>query len=198
LADGRVLLQAIGTRAEIELCCVGCGSIYTARKDRKRPVCAGCQAFWDLSRNRWAQRTLMYVECKNELCDNLMAQRYRGDTLRIDNVYCSPYCRKLQGKRDHYRRTVASRTQGSQPKRRKRERVDNLAIAFKHGYRCHLCRRLIDVSLPHTHKRALQIDHLIPVSAGGTDAPENMAPSHAICNQKRSAYGPAQLQVDHG
>lgn len=197
LADGSTTLQDYGARAVLERVCAGCGLVYLTRKSKKLSLCDRCRPFWDPARERWAQRRVMYVECKTENCDNLMVQRFRGDGHRPDNVYCSPYCAKIQGKRDHHRRTVQARTVGGK-RGKQRRRDDNLAVAFRHGYRCHLCGKLIDVSLPHTDKRALQIDHLIPVSAGGTDARANLAPSHAACNRTRSAYGPAQLQIDHG
>jgi 5-methylcytosine-specific restriction endonuclease McrA len=196
-ADGLVSLQWCGARELVVKRCTGCDVDFNAPRGNTTPVCPDCMAYWDKTRASWFQRRVMYVECKNEKCDNLMAQRFRGEGHKPDNVYCSAYCAKLQGKRDHNRRTAAARGSGGQ-RRKRRKREDNLAIAFKHGYRCHLCGQLIDVSLPSNHKRALQIDHLIPVSDGGTDARENLAPAHAVCNQKRSAYGPAQLQIDHG
>lgn len=65
------------------------------------------------------------------------------------------------------------------------------------GERCHICGRPIDLTLPQTFvdpadgktKRApwsLECDELVPVSLGGSPFdPENVAPAHRSCNQRR-------------
>jgi 5-methylcytosine-specific restriction endonuclease McrA len=34
-------------------------------------------------------------------------------------------------------------------------------------------------------KTSLQVDHVIPISKGGSDTLENVRPSHAICNMQK-------------
>lgn len=64
------------------------------------------------------------------------------------------------------------------------------------GLPCHLCGNQIDYSLttyvdPKDGKRkrhplSFELDELVPVSKGGNPLdPNNVAPAHRICNQKR-------------
>ena len=47
---------------------------------------------------------------------------------------------------------------------------------------CAYCGQPIDLTLPGTHPDGPTVDHLIPVSRGGTDTPSNLAPMHQRCN----------------
>lgn len=68
-------------------------------------------------------------------------------------------------------------------------------IGERDGWRCHLCRRSVDPTLPGTHQRGPTIDHLVPVADGGMDEPENVALAHRGCNVKRRDKGIAQLRL---
>jgi hypothetical protein len=55
------------------------------------------------------------------------------------------------------------------------------------GTNCHLCGEPIDLSAPRaTHtlgwERGLQLDHVLQISAGGSDTLDNVKPSHGKCN----------------
>jgi 5-methylcytosine-specific restriction endonuclease McrA len=49
------------------------------------------------------------------------------------------------------------------------------------------------MELTSPHPRSPTVDHLIPVSEGGTDAPENLRLAHRTCNTKRGTRGTVQL-----
>ena len=68
-------------------------------------------------------------------------------------------------------------------------------IAERDGWRCHLCGKKVP-DRPH-EGRPLdgEIDHLVPVSAGGVDDPSNVALAHRRCNLARGARGAAQLRL---
>lgn len=56
-----------------------------------------------------------------------------------------------------------------------------------YGSNCHICNEPIDLEAPRSTKKegwkkGLHIDHLIPLSRGGTNLLENVRPSHGICN----------------
>ena len=55
------------------------------------------------------------------------------------------------------------------------------------GTDCHNCGEAIDLNAPRTTRfkgweRGLQLDHVIPLSKGGSDLIENVKPSHCLCN----------------
>lgn len=66
-------------------------------------------------------------------------------------------------------------------------------LGERDGWRCHLCQRKVDPNLRAPHPRSRSFDHLIPVSRGGTDAPENLRLAHLRCNVSRGNRGTVQL-----
>jgi len=66
-----------------------------------------------------------------------------------------------------------------------RDEVINL-----YGTDCHICNLPIDLSAERRTGRkgwelGLQLDHVIPIVAGGPDALENVRPSHGMCNIRK-------------
>jgi 5-methylcytosine-specific restriction endonuclease McrA len=61
-----------------------------------------------------------------------------------------------------------------------------------YGYQCHICNLEIDLNAPRRQGNdgwefGLHIDHLIPLSLGGSDTLENVRPAHGVCNLKKGA-----------
>lgn len=97
--------------------------------------------------------------------------------------YCSLECTKKAGR--HTRRL---RKYGSG-----REPYCNEDIYTRDGWRCHLCGRKVKRTNDYTRPLSPTVDHLIPLSRGGLDAPSNLACAHRLCNSVRSDIGAAQL-----
>lgn len=60
-------------------------------------------------------------------------------------------------------------------------------VLEKFGCVCYLCEQPIDLTLPRKigvegWEYGLHLDHILPVSRGGQDTLDNVAPTHAICN----------------
>lgn len=73
--------------------------------------------------------------------------------------------------------------------------VTVVELAEMHGAKCHICKRKIDMTLPGLHRMGPTVDHLVPVSQGGTNDTLNLALAHRECNTRRSNRGPAQLRL---
>jgi 5-methylcytosine-specific restriction endonuclease McrA len=56
--------------------------------------------------------------------------------------------------------------------------VDYVAIVYKFGLNCHLCRQPIAWS-------DLEFDHVIPLSKGGSHTQSNIKPAHRTCNRRK-------------
>lgn len=74
--------------------------------------------------------------------------------------------------------------------RRKRGKIPR-AIAIpmlveRDGGDCSLCAGPLDFSIAWPDPRSVSIDHVYPVSLGGTNAPENLALAHFSCNLRKS------------
>lgn len=102
---------------------------------------------------------------------------------------CSPEC-TLEAKRERYRRKNRARRL-----KRKPGTYTLHQIAERDGKRCHLCGRKVDMRLSGMRPDGPSIDHLIPLSAGGGDTPENVALAHRQCNVDRNVGGEVQLRL---
>src|SRR5690606_9978743 len=59
-----------------------------------------------------------------------------------------------------------------------REPYTTQEIAERDGFRCWLCGRKVDMSLPYPHPRSASIDHVVPLSKGGDDTRANVRLAH--------------------
>jgi len=66
------------------------------------------------------------------------------------------------------------------------ETVTRAAIYERDGWTCMLCGDPIDRNRTYPDLMSASLDHLVPVSTGGTNAAENLQASHLICNLKAS------------
>ena len=60
-----------------------------------------------------------------------------------------------------------------------------------YGTNCHICLKEIDMTAPRSTRfkgweQGLHLDHVIPISRGGTHTLDNVKPSHGICNTKKN------------
>lgn len=60
------------------------------------------------------------------------------------------------------------------------------------GTACHICGEEVDLDAPRRMgrvgwERGLHLDHVVPLVAGGADAPKNVKPAHGRCNVDKSA-----------
>lgn len=103
------------------------------------------------------------------------------------NLRCGP-CRQ------------AARLATSQRKNLRRRTVGSLVMSIaelgaRDRWRCHLCRRPVASALSYPDPMSASRDHLLPVAAGGTNDPANLALAHWICNVKRGVRGTIQLRL---
>lgn len=84
------------------------------------------------------------------------------------------------------------RRRGGKPRKRKLTLVD---LGDRDGWRCHLCRKRVDKRLKWPNAMCATQDHLIPISDGGDDEPENIALAHYRCNSRRGTGGVVQLAL---
>lgn len=83
-----------------------------------------------------------------------------------------------------------------QSRRSRARRVAALVVPYRggeiferDGWWCQLCERPIDPRQPRNHPWSRSLDHILPLTLGGDDAPWNVWPAHLRCNiQKRARY----------
>lgn len=60
-----------------------------------------------------------------------------------------------------------------------------MEISIRDEWTCHLCGEQVDETLPRLAAKGASLDHVIPLSKGGTDDPENLKLAHFICNVRK-------------
>lgn len=59
-------------------------------------------------------------------------------------------------------------------------------VKATHGPDCHICNMPIDFSLEWPHPQSKSLDHVRPLSKGGTHELANVKLAHLTCNQRKS------------
>lgn len=116
--------------------------------------------------------------------------------------------------RKHYRRANREmileqerRNRQSNPERerekcrRRRARLLNALVATvdlqeiwtRDDGQCQICSIAIDATLKWPHRLSLTIDHLMPLSRGGTHEPANVRLAHSVCNSRKGDRLPEEL-----
>ena len=84
----------------------------------------------------------------------------------------------------------------SQKRRGCGEPVALSTVIAARGERCHICRRKVNLALSGRHPMGPTIDHILPVSMGGTNDLANLNLAHRRCNISRGNRGPAQMILE--
>lgn len=99
----------------------------------------------------------------------------------------------LKGVRKKYFRTEKGKAalKKSSQKRRARKKgsitkdFSNKDIFERDNYVCSICALPIDKSLTHPNPNSITLEHILPLSKGGSHSPENVTCAHWICNIRR-------------
>lgn len=136
-----------------------------------------------------AQEHLIKNEC---FCTNC-GERFMGDNRRA-NKFCSRKCfyEFIGAKPSELGSESSGRYSGiSHIKRAKKhgvayEYIKPIDIYKRDNFKCGICNGDIDMNLPHPHPMSASIDHIIPISVGGTHTWDNVQSAHLTCNIKKS------------
>ena len=120
------------------------------------------------------QRPIHQRNCKG--CADAFA------TKRKEQLYCSIECRKWM--RDQMKRETA-RLRGESKWSAANRPTWKAKIFYKNDGQCQLCHSPIDLRLKSPDPMSFSIDHIVPVSLGGTHTQATLQSSHLLCNSKR-------------
>lgn len=163
--------------------CITCREWFLARYGRTLCNNDSCT----VSTYGWTPRgTLVESTCR--VCD----RTFQYITKTRPPLACSPACRKEAGS-DSRRRSKATRRKRENYQRRHYRRSD---IFNRDGWRCQICKRKTRPKAQVPHLLAPTIDHIVPLSRGGADTPENVQTAHFKCNsRKRNGAANDQLRL---
>lgn len=188
------------TRTTYDRVCTFCGGTYQTHT-RDARYCSATHALWD--RWGWSSSHEIVAYTKpytyKPTAAPLNVVRGKGQYIvgqcvvcntsfitRHVDITCSDECQ------DERARDIKH---SAEQRRRARERkafvanVNRKQIFKRDGHRCHICKAMTNPKATVPNPKAPTIDHIIPLSKGGTHEPANVATACFMCNCIKSDRG---------
>lgn len=159
--------------------CVVCGKQFEGRKNSK--LCNGDKCRKEYNNIKYHENAIIKhdknasaIHCKE--CGKLFAPSY-GCKRRS---FCSDKCSKKYGRKQgkHKRRSILKQVEHIN--------YSDLNIFKRDKWMCQLCGKKVNPKYIGNHPMAPSIDHIIPISLGGSDTPNNVQLAHRECNRIKS------------
>jgi hypothetical protein len=109
-------------------------------------------------------------------CGDPLPQRMRSDAL-----FCSAEC--------NYKAHALQRKLRARTGEDEKPGYLRAVIADRDRWRCGICHKAVDRALNHPDPLCASLDHVIPVSEGGTNDLWNLRLTHLVCNMARRNRG---------
>lgn len=152
--------------------CLECGVVFTPRIRRPTFFCSrSCK---DARRQRLQRDERLAAKAAESracvVCGGLISAEFRGD-----RAYCGDRCARL-----------ARRHTGNSTRRLRvpdqGDPISRVAVYERDAWICQLCSEPVDPNLEYPDPRAASLDHVVPLSRGGTHESTNLQLAHLKCN----------------
>lgn len=163
--------------------CSICGKEFLSANQRHNYCSSTCRAEFNRRRSSEKWRKTVASRYPNQERTTICGWCNEPRTFKIGESVANAYhpaCSK-EAQRARYRIKTVKRQKHKSP-----QRISHEQVVREYGSDCHICKEPIDLNLPRTSKLGLTVDHLIPLSRGGTDTMPNLRPAHWGCNIKKS------------
>lgn len=157
--------------------CAACGQAIRGRRVSARYCSSACAA---------SARPKQVRPRKPRTTDACLVCTADITHTRADCTTCSKACRT---KLEHLRaggRTPAAKDADLRRRARNAlvptEYFRHLDVFERDGWVCQICGRAVDPALVHPHPMSKSLDHIVPISKGGTHAASNAQLAHLRCN----------------
>ena len=174
----------VKARRQRILNCLECNAEFRAAGEKRKYCSKECR--YEASKKEQADKVKKYFAniypngIKHKICrwcsQPMEVSAKRSYSGRLYHPDCSKEAEKAR-----YRMKVVKRQKQLNP-----QRISHEQVVREYGTDCHICNEPIDLTLPRTSKLGLTVDHLIPLSRGGTDTLDNLRPAHWTCNRRKS------------
>jgi 5-methylcytosine-specific restriction endonuclease McrA len=168
-----------------------CGTHGAIKRHRRsgEPLCQSCKDFENSKAKENYQKNrevkLVYQSEYNTTHRyqiNLWSRQWRKNNVEQERARNRDYYQRNKDKNliKAARRRAMVRGNGIEPYTLKQ-------VLEEYGAICYLCEIPIDLTAPRSARQegweyGLHLDHVTPISKGGQDCLDNVAPTHAICN----------------
>lgn len=158
----------------VERICKVCEMEFRTSK-WKRSVCCSTECANAWRARRQADWPVVEGECMR--CKEPFRRRVHYVKVEVQSRYCSTQCLK--------RDQQAANLRGCRKRGRKDLRPLLSTIGARDGWVCQLCGEPVDARIIAPDKRCASIDHIIPLSRGGTNDAVNLQLAHYGCNSRK-------------
>lgn len=175
------------SRREIKCERADCGVVFTTLNEKQRCCSTKCSATVIQPVASLKRRTRMPRPCR--LCSQPFTPKYPA------KIFCSQKCATSYQRQQAWLRApettaaLRARRRRSSEKRRalgeRHEKGRTQRICERDGWICQICREPIDPSFIPWRSRSASVDHVVPLSRGGSDDDANLRAAHQGCNSRR-------------
>jgi 5-methylcytosine-specific restriction endonuclease McrA len=169
-----------------------------AQRAEARPDCLNCGERVKMANARYCSKP----DCTKVAKAAAMRERYARDpeaarrrvaayrdAMTPEQVKREKSTRRAWAKRNGY---VESKRAGDARRRARAraaetEKFTHREIFDRDGWRCGICDKKIRKGLPSRHPRSASLDHVVPLSLGGSHTRANVRAAHLDCNITRGA-----------
>lgn len=172
---------------------------------KTNPVCHPCRKIAPEPGRRWAatftaecqvcgdsftRRVGAHISpsvCGNAGCSAFDVPRPCADcsTLVISRSTVVVKCADCAAERQRERWQVKNRKRRAKLRAAPSEPYTTSDVAERDMYMCQLCFDPVDMSVRSPHPDSPSVDHIVPLSAGGNDTPDNVQLAHRWCNTSK-------------
>jgi hypothetical protein len=164
--------------------CASCGESYRPAARRPSQYCSRrCK---NTAKNARTAAALQGSKPTDRIC------MHCGDQLpqrmRADAIFCSVEC--------NYKAHALQRKLRARTGEAAKPGYLRTHIANRDKWRCGICKKRVNRKLAHPDPLCASLDHVIPVSEGGTNDVWNLRLTHLVCNlSRRNVGGNEQLAM---
>lgn len=162
--------------------------------------CKRCEAHFLVSKQNVRYCS---IDCRKQQTQEAQLKNYyllQAQKPDFKEIICS-WCNKPVIVPSSFTQKIVSHPQCKEERLRKRQRRKSVG---RRGYRaairslgieqlgdrdnwtCHICEQPVDPLLPCNDKQGATVDHVMPLSRGGSDELDNLKLAHWICNVRKS------------
>jgi 5-methylcytosine-specific restriction endonuclease McrA len=165
-------------KAKVTKSCLECQISFATNRDAQVFCSNPCRATHTSAKLKALRVVQEFYEYECDGCSVVVLRKYRVTKGKFGR-FCDK-CR-LRNRRATYR----SKTVKRQSLTVKPSRLSCDEIAERDGFVCHICTGVVDMTLPRTRALGGTVDHVVPLSKGGSDDPDNLKLAHWVCNVRK-------------
>ena len=163
---------------------------YQENKDSIKPWQKEHRAKPEVKAKNQAQYKIYYEENKEK--ESARKQKWFAENKEYMELYREFHAERYAAQKKKWNEDNYELVKDSQHRRRaakknvKYERIDLKGVFAECGMTCGICKERVDFRLKHPDPKSPSIDHIIPLSKGGTHTYENVQLTHLVCNLRKS------------